>query len=962
MSSLKHEHVEPRAGIEPEFGFDQDLAPSALSRREFMQVSAASIAFATLGACTRAPAEKIVPYRVQPSEIVPGRALHYASASTLDGYATGILVESHEGRPTKIEGNPEHPASLGASSAIEQALLLELYDPRRLRTIQQRGAPASALEPLQALRAAAAVERKGSGVHLILPAQSSPLVVDQLKRLRQRLPELALYFHAPLAPTNAWQGAKLAFGRVLDTRVDLRRANVVLALGADFLARGPAQLALAGAFAERRAPDSPANPMNRLYAVETAPSVTGSTADHRLALAPTQIAAFASALLSAVARGVDGQASAAFATLPTPALSDDAARFLAALSADLLAQRGASAVLAGDEQPPAVHAAAHALNVLLGNTGSVMSHAPPVVFAADDPEFGSLRGLREALAADRVRTLISFESDIAFSDLELRGLLSKAKESLCFALFPTQTAALSSWQIPSAHALETWGDALAFDGTASIVQPLIAPLYGGRTLSEVLAVLLGEEPNSAHDLVKNFWQGRHPDDFGEFWELALARGVVAGTLTDAVIAPLLEPGWFPELASASAGPQGIELNLESDTRVHDGRFGTNSWLLELPCPITKLTWENAAWLAPSLARRLAVEAGDVIRLRAGAQSLEVPALIVPGHADGAISLALGWGRENEAGKPIGVNAFALRAANARTVNVERSGRQAELAITQGSMQLGDLAESILVSSTLSQYRAERPARPIKKQLSLYTSDAPESARQWGMVIDLNACTGCSACVIACQAENNVPSVGKGGVLKHREMHWLRIDRYLIEEGKTERALVQPMACQHCEHAPCEYVCPTAATVHSSDGLNQMIYNRCVGTRFCSNNCPYKVRRFNWFNYHQGERSPRELAENPEVTVRARGVMEKCSYCVQRIRSAENRARVEHRPLRDGDVRTACEQACPTRAISFGDVNDPHSAVARLRQNPRAFEVLAEIGTAPRTRYLMKLTNPNPELT
>jgi molybdopterin-containing oxidoreductase family iron-sulfur binding subunit len=959
----------------PEFDAAQDRPPSELSRREFLYLSGATIALSSqaLLGCTRAPAEKIIPYRVQPTEIVPGRALHYASASTLDGYGTGIVIESHEGRPTKIEGNPAHPASLGASSAAEQALLLELYDPRRLRTSTRGNLPVTDSEVTRVLRAANNTERRGRGVHLVLGPCSSPLLASQLASLQSKLPELSVHFHAPLSRAEAWQGARLAFGSTLETRVDLRRAPVVVSIDADFLAAGPEHLAVARAFADGRRMRSPADSMNRLYVVETSMSLTGGMADHRLALVPTQMPAFTAALLREVALGLGNTVAGAPPDLAirlaarVDTLSAHAA-FVRAVARDLLAQKGRGAVLAGDHLPAPVHAAVHAINTLLGN--DALSYAPSAIVGSDRPSFGSLRELRDALAANSVESLIVLDTDIAYAsaaDLELEQLLRRAKESIYFGLFANQTSAACNFRAPAAHVLESWLDTRSLDGTTSIVQPLIAPLYGGRTTSEVLATLLGVDQPLAHDLVRDFWREQRPADFDSFWETTLARGTVENTEVPALANPPLSWTWLSLLAESRPQSLGIELRLVADTRLHDGRFGNNPWLLELPCPVTKQTWGNAALIAPALARRIGVSSGQVLELTRGGRTIAAPALIVPGHADSALTLALGWGQRNDTShESFGVSGYRLMASDAAgeaALQVRVTDRSEDLALSQDTMSLGDSAQSILLSSTLADYQGSHKygISTQKRPLSMYASDAPEATRQWGMTIDLNACTGCSACVVACQAENNIPSVGKNGVLKHREMHWLRVDRYVSGSEASPRVLVEPMACQHCEKAPCEYVCPTGATVHSSDGLNQMVYNRCVGTRFCSNNCPYKVRRFNWFDYHQGEQSPRELAENPEVTVRARGVMEKCSYCVQRIRKAEIASKAAGRPLADHDVRTACEQACPTEAIRFGDINDPKSEVAALRQSDRAFQVLPELGAVPRTRYLMKLTNPNPEL-
>jgi len=959
----------------PEFDAAQDQPPSELSRREFLYLSGATIALSSqaLPGCTRAPAGKIIPYRVQPEVIVPGRALHYATASTLDGYATGILVESHEGRPTKIEGNPTHPASLGACSATEQALLLQLYDPRRVQTVTRRGVPAQSRELLRVLRAAGDAKRGGRGVHLVLPPFSSPLLGSQVAALQSRLPELRVHVHAPLSRVNAWRGSRLAFGSVLETRVDLRQAAVVLAIDADLLARGPEHLALARAFADARRMSSAGSPMNRLYVAETAMTVTGAMADHRQAIAPSEAPAFAAALLHELCSLLGSDTAA----VPAPIRSDLSAlagtssverRFTHALARDLAAHRGRGAVLVGDHLPPVVHALAHAVNALLAN--GALSYAPSPIVLSEADSFGSLRELRAALDANSVESLVVLDADVAYAspaDLELESLIGRAKESVCFALFPNATWATCNWRAPAAHMIESWLDTRALDGTTSIVQPLIAPLYSGWTPSEVLAALLGVESPSAHDLLESFWRERRTRDFESFWEMSLVRGTIAGTEILQSSRPELSWNWRSFLEPRARLQHEIELNLVGDSRIHDGRFGNHPWLLELPCPVTKQTWGNAAQVAPALARRLNITDGDVLELTQNGRSIELPTLIVPGHADGALTIALGWGQRDMAStESFGASGYRLMHSDERggtTVRVHATGRREALALSQATMQLGESADSILLVSTLERYKAQpRAHQPQRKRgLSMYVPDAPRAARQWGMTIDLNACTGCSACVIACQAENNIPSVGKHGVLEHREMHWLRVDRYLAASDSAPRVMIQPMTCQHCEKAPCEYVCPTGATVHSSDGLNQMVYNRCVGTRFCSNNCPYKVRRFNWFDYHRGEASPSELGHNPEVTVRARGVMEKCTYCVQRIRNAEIRAKVARRPLADHDVHTACEQTCPTRAIEFGDVNDPHSDVAKLRDSDRAFQVLPELGVEPRTRYLMKLTNPNPEL-
>ncbi|HEY3664355.1 MAG TPA: 4Fe-4S dicluster domain-containing protein, partial [Polyangiaceae bacterium] len=834
MPPLKPTGASPDVGgATPEFDAAQDQPPSELSRREFLYLSGATIALSSqaLLGCTRAPAEKIIPYRAQPPEIVPGRALHYASASTLDGYGTGIVVESHEGRPTKIEGNPIHPASLGASSAIQQALLIELYDPRRLRTLTRAGFPTSDGDLTRALNAAGHAKRRGRGVHLVLGPSSSPLLASQLTKLQSKLPELTVHLHAPLSRAGAWQGSRLAFGSTLETRVDLRGTDVIVAIGADILAQGPDHLAVARAFADGRRLRSPADSMNRLYVVETSMSATGGTADHRLALIPSQMPAFAAALLHEVALSLGTGAIQAPQDLAARLGSQagtltEHAPYITAIARDLVTHRGRGAVLAGDHLSAPVHAAVHAINALLGN--AALSYAPSPIVGSERASFGSLNELSDALKSNAVESLIVFDTDIVYAspaDLELENLLGRAKESIYFGLFSNQTSDACHLRAPAAHVLESWLDTRSLDGTTSIVQPLIAPLYGGRTSSEVLAAMLGADQASAHDLLRSFWREQHPADFDSFWETTLARGTVENTRIPAIASPSLSWGWLSQLTESAPQSPGIELSLTADPRLHDGRFGNNPWLLELPCPVTKQAWGNAALIAPALARRLGVANGHVLELTRGAHSVAVPTLIVPGHADGALTLALGWGQQDqETRESFGVNGYRLMASNTRApapLQVSVTGRYEELALSQDTMSLGESADSILLWSTLQDYQSasKRGIPKQKRPLSMYASDAPASARQWGMTIDLNACTGCSACVVACQAENNIPVVGKEQVAAGREMHWLRIDRYARGPAdKPEEFYFQPLPCMHCENAPCEYVCPVAATVHSAEGL------------------------------------------------------------------------------------------------------------------------------------------------
>lgn len=939
-----------------------DEARDPIARREFLKRMGAAFGLAGMAACTRAPAEEIVPYVVQPPEVTPGRPRFYATALLLDGYATGVLVESHEGRPTKIEGNPDHPASLGASGVYEQASVLSLYDPTRARATKRRGSVTSWDEVSRELARGPWTERAGRGLHVLLEPTSSPSIAGLIARIRARWPGAAFHFHAPASPVNVWEGARIAFGRALEPRFELGGADVIVALDSDFLSRGPAHLRLARQFADGRRLVASSDAMNRLYAIEPLPTVTGAAADHRLRVRARDVQALAAALLEAIgAPELGGRAA-----VPLREAASGDARFVSAVAKDLRAHRGRSAIVVGAEQPPIVHAMAHAMNAALGNLGKTVVLAPSPILEAGEPSH-DLGSLAAALEAGDVDTLVVLGTNAAYTAPADRPLaIGRARQSLYLGLHEDETARACTFTVPRAHPLESWGDARAFDGTLSVVQPLIEPLFGGRTALELLAVLAGSPPRTtAHDLVRARFGGL-PD---ATWRRALMRGVT----DDPPLAPVSATVAWPAIADAMARSTpppvaDLEIVFPLDPRVHDGRFTNNAWLLELPAPLSKLTWTNAATLAPETASQLGLSTGDEIELRYEGRAAQAPVLVLPGQAPGTVGLALGWGRAGaeELARGAGANAYALRTSRSPYMGtgatVRATGARRDMPITQLHRELEGRDEQILRRATLDEHReppsASAPGKR-KRPLTLYDVRPPSAEHQWAMTIDLAACTGCSACVVACQAENNVPTVGRDGVLMGRAMHWLRIDSYFTGDPRDPEVHAQPMLCQHCEKAPCEYVCPVNATVHSSDGLNEMIYNRCVGTRFCSNNCPYKVRRFNWFDFHQGESPTEQLVHNPDVTVRERGVMEKCSFCVQRIREDEIRSRT-HEGKRP-PLRTACQQACATRAIVFGDKLDPRSEVARLYESDRAYAALDDLGTVPRVRYLKKVKNTNPEL-
>jgi molybdopterin-containing oxidoreductase family iron-sulfur binding subunit len=956
------------------------------SRRSFLRYLGASLALAGGGvACRGKGAQASLPYSRQPPEITPGVPLFYATSSVLNGYATGLIVETHEGRPTKVEGNPEHPASLGASGHLDQALILQLYDSDRARMLRERELPRS----WEAFYAAFVGQRLehgikaippppdlGAGLSFLLEATTSPLVIDQLARLRARLPECRLHFYDPLESWGAVEGSRVCFGRVLSPLYHFERATIVLSIDASFLAQGPFWLRHARDFMTRRRGE-PLDRMNRLYQIESRFSPNGVAADHRFALPPSDILPAVQAIAAhVVAELREHAAPESVRTVLAPWQASERHPFARAIARDLIAHGGESLVIAGSSQPREVHALAHLMNELLGNAGRTVSYVEPAIHEQGEASH-ALSHLTQDLLAGRVERLVILGGNPAYTapaDLELKDAIGRARQSAYLGLFENETAHATKWFIPLAHTLESWGDARAYDGTISLIQPMIDRLANGRTVSEVLSAFLGEPEAGAHEIMLQSYKGSDLDAY-------LMRGFIPDSAQRPIRVPLDVAATTKLLAPVPPPPMiprhQLEISFDADLRVHDGAFTNNAWLLEMPEPLTTLSWGNAALISPMTANVLDVATNDRVELTADGRTVIARALILPGLADHTVAVTLGWGRSGleSAADGVGFDAYQLRTKSAPShmpvsikkitgtpwsLSERRQMRLDELIITQPEEITH--RHPIVLEQTLAAFRADPQqfAHHRDKKPTL-RAEWPQKGVQWGMSIDLGACTGCSACVIACQAENNVPVVGKINVKKHRQMHWLRVDRYVSGTGDRWQMITQPMLCQHCEHAPCEYVCPVNATVHSFDGLNEMVYNRCVGTRFCSNNCPYKVRRFNWFNFNADKPPLEQMAMNPDVTVRDRGVMEKCTYCVQRIREADIRARVENRAIRPGEVVTACQQACPTEAIVFGNINDPAEEVSRLRDSPRAFAVLNDLGTVPRTRYLAKISNTNPEL-
>jgi molybdopterin-containing oxidoreductase family iron-sulfur binding subunit len=993
---------EYRDFLECEFPHDPRADTKGVSRRSALKLMGASAALAGLTACTKLPTEKIVPYaQQQPEDFVPGKPLFYATAMPLAGYGMGLLVESHMGRPTKVEGNPGHPASLGAANVFAQASVLGLYDPDRAQVVIHRGRIGDWSTFLTAMDQTRVdlLARKGEGLRILTGMVTSPSLADQIKSVLAQFPQAKWHQYEPLNRDTVREGAKLAFGEYANPIYHFDQADLIVSLDADFLSAGPGAVRYAREFADKRRVTGPESAMNRLYVVESTPTVTGAMADHRLPLQASNVYFFARTLMTCLTH----TAQAGVANVP-----DD---WIPALLRDLQNHRGTSLVIAGEQQPPEVHVLAHAINDVLGNVGKTVHYTDPVEASA----VNALESLRELVAdmqAGQVDTLLILGVNPVYNspaDLHFKESLLKAKMRIHLSLYEDETAEQCHWHVPEAHFLEAWGDVRAYDGTVSIMQPLISPLYDGKSAYEILALLAGEAGASGHDVVRAYWQKQKPGaDFEQFWQTSLNDGVVANSALLPKTAKVnqtavLVPPKGLVLSSSDLHTSAIEIVLRPDPSIGDGSFANNAWLQEVPKPLTKLTWDNAALVSPATARTLGFANGDLVKVSAHGQSVEAPIWITPGHANDSMTMHLGYGRRRagHVGTGLGFNAYLLsttdnpwiRGATALKSgyvsgyagpienspefrgSIEKTGKTYQLVTTQHHHIMGKegkereeesvaaLQRKLVRGATLEEFRKDPEV--IREEgeengPSLYPSFEYD-ANAWGMAIDLNSCVGCNACVVACQSENNIAVVGKEQVANGREMHWIRVDAYF--EGGLENPgfYNQPVPCMHCENAPCEYVCPVAATVHSPEGLNEMIYNRCVGTRYCSNNCPYKVRRFNFELWSDWTTPSLEPLRNPDVTVRSRGVMEKCTYCIQRINRVKIAAEKEDRELREGEILTACQQTCPAQAIVFGNINDPNSRVAKLKAQSRNYGLLTELNTRPRTTYLAKLRNPNPEI-
>jgi MoCo/4Fe-4S cofactor protein with predicted Tat translocation signal len=976
------ETKEYREFLENEFPHDPAKDPQGINRRDVLKLAAASAALAGLSACTKLPTQKIVPYVKAPEEIVAGKPLFYATSMPLAGVAAGLLVESHMGRPTKIEGNSEHPGSLGGTDVFAQAATLGMYDPDRSQTVVHEGRISDWAAFVTAMaNTKAQLAAGGAGLRILTDTVTSPSLAALIRSVLTQFPQTKWHQYEQCGRDNVREGMRSVFGKPMNPVYRFDQAEVVVSLDADFICSGPGHVRYARDFATRRAIEGPSSKLNRLYVVESMPTSTGAIADHRKAIRASDVAAFARQLAVAVSvPGASGSVSG---------IGKVRADWIGAVAKDLSAHRGASLVIAGEEQPPAVHALAFAMNAALGNAGKTVDYTEPIE-ANPVNELESLRELVNDINAGKVELLFMLGDGNpvydAPADFDFGPALLNVNMRVHSGLYYDETAELCHWHVPAAHFLEMWGDARAYDGTIGVIQPLIQPLYDGHSPYEVIAVLTKDAGKPGHEIVRDYWQSQRPEKdkaFEGFWERSLHDGLMAGT---AFTAPAGLNQGHAQISSANQTPssEGLEIVFRSDPSIFDGRFANNGWLQELPKPNTRLTWDNGAMISPATAQRLGLDAGDYVSLQLAGRETKAGIVIVPGHAEDSITLHLGYGRRRSGhvGTGPGFNANFIRTSTtpwiATGLKVEKTGDRYYFAVTQHQYiidqdghpaaekeSVEEARRDLVRIATLDEYRqnpdfAKDPREEATKGLSLYPGYQYEGYA-WGMAVDLNKCVGCNACVVACQAENNIPVVGKEQVIKGRAMHWIRIDTYFRGNIDAPETYYEPVLCMHCENAPCEVVCPVGATVHSPEGLNEMVYNRCVGTRYCSNNCPYKVRRFNFLLFSDYTTPSLFGMRNPNVTVRSRGVMEKCTYCVQRINAAKITSEEENRSVRDGEIVTACQAVCPANALVFGNINDPNSRVAKLKAQSRNYGLLDDLNTRPRTTYLARVRNPNPEI-
>ena len=969
--------------INPEYS-DDNIFNDSVSRRRFMSLMGASMALAGFVACRR-PVEHIIPYAAPPEEVIPGVANYYATTMPFGLEAYGLIVESHEGRPTKIEGNPKHPSTMGRSNPFIQASILNLYDPDRSKSVKQNGVNKDWNDFVNFWQGLLPKYKAngGAGLAVLSESYSSPTMARLAEQFRKNFPNAKWAIYEPISDENIYKGIELATGTAFQPVYHFERAQVILSLDSDFIYSEQDSIRNARNFADGRRLKSENDSMNRLYCVESGYSLTGAMADHRLRIPSSHVPYFVGALaLELKSQGLQLNELGNLDKFINHGFDRDWIRILAN---DLLNAKGKGIIVAGRNQGPDLHAMVLALNNALNNSGETDTFYVPG--GMDLLNHDDFKNLIDAINTGNIKSLVVNGGNPAYNapaDCEFTAAAKKLDHIIHLSHYFDETSKLAEWHLNQSHYLENWGDARTFDGTASIIQPLIAPLFNGHSDIELMTLIANGVEETGYDLVRETWKKfLSPIQFEIEWERVLSDGVLTDSIRD--MRPTIDPNGNPTLkinnildafksASSSLNPlgpdKGFEVVFEPSPCIYDGRFANNAWLQEAPDTTTKISWDNPALISPKTASDLGLKNEDVVKLKHDNQQLEIPIWIQPGMADYSIHLRLGYGHKGfgKVADDIGFNTNLIRSSSEmevaiKNIKLEKTGKTHQLAIYQTQPTM--VERPLIREATLDYYRKNPDFAPTEEEVAdnrnLWKEFEYDKGYQWGMAIDLSVCIGCGACTIACQSENNIPVVGKEQVEKSRWMHWIRVDRYFEGDPSNPQMLHQPVPCQHCENATCEQVCPVGATEHNSEGLNLQVYNRCFGTRYCSNNCPYKVRRFNFFNYSDKMPEIEKMAYNPDVTVRSRGVMEKCNYCLQRINRAKIKAKFENRLVADGDIIPACAQACPTDAIIFGNIRDLQSRVVAMKKQNRNYQMLVEYNERPRTSYLAKISNPNPEL-
>jgi len=977
-SSLGQLHNSPeyRKQLLRDYKTEKPDDPNQFSRRSFLTIMGASMALAGLAGCRR-PVEKIVPYVKQPEEVIPGVPQFYATTMPMGNSSYGVIVESHEGRPTKIEGNPAHPSSLGASNLFMQAAILGLYDPDRSSKVIHKGKEKSFDDFTKFYKELFDnhIKNKGEKLAILSESFSSPTLSRLKREFEKNFPKATWVAYEPISDENSLNALRRLTGKNIRPVYHYDKADIIVSFDADILNSESESLKAANGFGKGRKMASPDDKMNRLYVIESGYSITGSAADHRLKMKSIDIGHFVLALAKELHKRNNN-----LLVLDGSVIGREFDYiWLEAIANDLQKNSGHSILIAGSDQPQWLHEAVYFINEALGNFGKTITFADSSNSCY--PNVRHFNGLRHNIKDNEIETLIVLGGNPVYNapaDFNF-GNIKNTKTTIHLSEFYDETSSLCTWHIPRAHFLESWGDAQAVDGTLSIVQPLIAPLFNGVSDVEFYSLISKGEITTEYKAVQTTWGKIIKGDFEKGWRKVLHDGLLTSE-SPIIKKPKLNKTNLYMPGPSTTSPDDLEIVFRQ-SNLYDGRFANNGWLQELPDPITKLVWDNAALISTKTAQNYNLQNGDLVELsvtgktQSKSATQTMPVWIVPGYADNSIGLSLGYGRKSvgRIADDIGFNTYRLRMLDG-VYNIFKRNIDDDIKITK-------TGQNYKMSNTQDHNRME--GRPIYREASLdeYKSN-PEFARemvehpplksifpdydyskgyQWGMVIDLNACIGCGICTLSCQSENNIPIVGKEQVGNGREMHWMRNDRYFEGDEDNPNLVIMPVTCQHCENAPCEQVCPVAATIHDEEGINTMTYNRCIGTRYCSNNCPYKVRKFNFFNYTKDLPEVMKMAQNPDVTVRSRGVMEKCSFCLQRIKKAKQTAKKENRTVNDGDFQTACQQACPTGAIIFGNINDPKSVVTQAKKIDRNYALLAELNVRPRNTYLAKIRNYNVKL-